>query len=213
MSARRKKVISTEEIQFNHKPAIKEGSRPKWPNTKYNWVKGASGNKLLLYPQNWIRYHYFPIIFITNWTSLRAAQISPSRTNIDIDKHSRWTKREFRKVYLNIPFPVTIALKRRLIWHRSNAKILDQCALNTGFYYLRYYWYLVGWIHQTSSIRGTKSKTIMFLLSSCSCLCPIHWSKVLMLGALTTSKWSRSLLLPKVHLILEVWQFMELWQY
>ena len=42
MSARRKRVISTEEIQFNHKPAKcywpkKEGSQPKWPNPKYNW--------------------------------------------------------------------------------------------------------------------------------------------------------------------------------
>ena len=42
MSARRKRVISTEEIQFNHKPPKfywpkKEVSQPKWPNPKYNW--------------------------------------------------------------------------------------------------------------------------------------------------------------------------------
>ena len=40
MSARGKRVISTEEIQFNHKPAKilltkKEGSQPKWPNCSY----------------------------------------------------------------------------------------------------------------------------------------------------------------------------------
>ena len=42
MSARRKRVISTKEIQFNHNPAKmllteKEGGQPKWPNPKYNW--------------------------------------------------------------------------------------------------------------------------------------------------------------------------------
>ena len=42
MSARRKRVISTEEIQFNHKSAKmlltkNEGSQPKWLNHKYNW--------------------------------------------------------------------------------------------------------------------------------------------------------------------------------
>ena len=40
MSARRERVISTEEIQFSHKPAKvllteKERSQPKWPNPKY----------------------------------------------------------------------------------------------------------------------------------------------------------------------------------
>ena len=34
--------------------------------------------------------------------------------------------------------------------------------------------------HQISSIRLTKSQNLkVFLVSSCSCLCPIHWSQVL----------------------------------
>ena len=33
--------------------------------------------------------------------------------------------------------------------------------------------------HQTSSIRCTKSQNKMFLVLSCICLCPIHWSQVL----------------------------------
>ena len=32
---------------------------------------------------------------------------------------------------------------------------------------------------QTSNIRHTKFQNLMFLISSCSCLCPIHWSQVL----------------------------------
>ena len=54
----------------------------------------------------------------------------------------------------------------------------------------------------------------MFLVSSCSCLCPIHWSQVLSrerrcgwtAAAPTTSEWSTSLLPTEVHLILEVWR-------
>ena len=32
---------------------------------------------------------------------------------------------------------------------------------------------------KTSNIRHTKSKSKMFLISSCSCFCPIHWNQVL----------------------------------
>ena len=32
---------------------------------------------------------------------------------------------------------------------------------------------------QTSSISRNKSQIEMFLVSSCSCFCPIHWSQVL----------------------------------
>ena len=32
---------------------------------------------------------------------------------------------------------------------------------------------------QISNISHTKSQTLMFLVSSCSCLCPIYWSQVL----------------------------------
>ena len=42
MSARGQRVISTDEIQINHKPAEilltkKGGSQQKWSNPKYNW--------------------------------------------------------------------------------------------------------------------------------------------------------------------------------
>ena len=59
----------------------------------------------------------------------------------------------------------------------------------------------------------------MFLTLSCSCLCPIHWSKGVSIenedvvgaaptnDAPTTSEWSTILLLSKVWLILEVWQY------
>ena len=33
--------------------------------------------------------------------------------------------------------------------------------------------------HQTSNISHTKSKQLNFLVLSCSCLCPIHWSQML----------------------------------
>ena len=56
----------------------------------------------------------------------------------------------------------------------------------------------------------------MFLVSSCSCLCSIHWSQVLKIkneyvvstapvgAAPTTSKWSANSLLTKVGLMLEI---------
>ena len=59
----------------------------------------------------------------------------------------------------------------------------------------------------------------MFLVSSCSCLCPIHWSQVLSQEwrcrwsnadrrCSNYIWWSTSLLPTKVWLILEVWQYM-----
>ena len=56
----------------------------------------------------------------------------------------------------------------------------------------------------------------MILISSCSRLCPIHWSQVLnedVVGAAptgdvpTTSEWSTILLPTKVRLILETWRY------
>ena len=35
------------------------------------------------------------------------------------------------------------------------------------------------WYRQVSNIRRSQSKTQMFLVSSCSCICPIHWSQML----------------------------------
>ena len=69
--------------------------------------------------------------------------------------------------------------------------------------------------HQTSNISHTK--ILMFLTSSCTCLCTIYWSQVLSRewrGSYssadsadpTTSEWSTSLLPPKVCFILKVWQ-------
>ena len=60
----------------------------------------------------------------------------------------------------------------------------------------------------------------MFLVSSCSCLCPIQWSQVLSrewrcswssadCDAPTTSEWSTILLHTKVRLILETWRYLE----
>ena len=69
-----------------------------------------------------------------------------------------------------------------------------------------------------SLIQGAPNpKTLMFLVASCSCLCPIHWSQVLSRewrcswsvptgNAPTTSEWS-TILLPKEHLILEIWWY------
>ena len=58
----------------------------------------------------------------------------------------------------------------------------------------------------------------MILVSTCSCLCPSHWSQVLSRewrcswaaptgGAPTTSEWSTILLPSKVRLILETWRY------
>ena len=90
------------------------------------------------------------------------------------------------------------------------------------------------WLTIKPLIQGTSCpKTEMFLISSCSCLCPIHWSQVLsrewrcswnrrgsnyicVVGAAptgaapTTSEWSTILLPAKVRPILEVWWY--LWQ-
>ena len=74
--------------------------------------------------------------------------------------------------------------------------------------------------HKISNISTPNHKTSMILVSSCSCLCPIHWSQLLSWGrrcswssadrrAPTISKcrWS-TILLPTVgRLILEVWQY------
>ena len=58
----------------------------------------------------------------------------------------------------------------------------------------------------------------MFLVSSCSCLCPIHWSQVEnkdVVGAAptgdapTASEWSTISLPTKVLLILEVWRYIK----
>ena len=60
----------------------------------------------------------------------------------------------------------------------------------------------------------------MFLISSCSCICPIHWSQVLVdnedvVGAAqtgdapTTSEWSTILLRTKVRLILETLRYVQ----
>ena len=59
----------------------------------------------------------------------------------------------------------------------------------------------------------------MFLISSCSCLCPIQWSQVLSWewrcseavntgNAPATSEWS-TILLPKVWLISKVWRYLK----
>ena len=66
-------------------------------------------------------------------------------------------------------------------------------------------------------------KTETFLASSCSCLCPIHWSKVFLVEnedvfgaartgyALTTSEWSTILLSTKMRLILDVYGSQRCW--
>ena len=62
-------------------------------------------------------------------------------------------------------------------------------------------------------------QTEMFLVSSCSCICPIHWRMVFSWewrwswssasgDAPTTSEWSTILLPTKMWLILEVWQYL-----
>ena len=38
---------------------------------------------------------------------------------------------------------------------------------------------VLGEYHKISNIRGTKFESLMFLVSSCMCLCPIHWSQLL----------------------------------
>ena len=77
--------------------------------------------------------------------------------------------------------------------------------------------------HQTSNIKHTKSPNVMFLVLSCTCLCPIHWSQVLSWE--WRCSWSSAerrcsnyilvttILLPaKMQLILEVWLHVILWQ-
>ena len=62
----------------------------------------------------------------------------------------------------------------------------------------------------------------MILVSSCSCLCPIHWSQVDnedVVGAAptgdapTTSELSTILLPTKVRLILETWRYFNIEKY
>ena len=50
----------------------------------------------------------------------------------------------------------------------------------------------------------------MFIVSSCSCLCPIHWRQLLSREwrcSWTTSEWSTILLPTEVQLTLEVWGY------
>ena len=93
-------------------------------------------------------------------------------------------------------------------------------------YYMLYEWPpCCRWCFQIESIKITSMKkeivtsnhiTSMFLISSCRCLCPIHWSQVL--SREWRCSWSSAskrcsnyiwistiLLLAKVQLILEVW--------
>ena len=58
-----------------------------------------------------------------------------------------------------------VLLRRRCYWHTTLLLLLgDDC----------YDYY-----HQTSNISPPNPKTYMFPFSPCSCLCPIHWSRLL----------------------------------
>ena len=80
---------------------------------------------------------------------------------------------------------------------------------------------LYGMYRATSNTSRTKSQNIMFLLSSCSSLGPIHGSWVLSREwrcswssadtAPTTPGWSTIILPTKVWLILEIWLYIQIY--
>ena len=67
--------------------------------------------------------------------------------------------------------------------------------------------YWIGALMSNLWYKCHQMKKMFFFVSSCSCLCPIHWSQVLSQEwRCTTSEWSTILLPTKVQFILEVWQ-------
>ena len=123
-----------------------------------------------------------------------------------------------RSVYISVTKWCIVGYGTGALWDLCNRSIVMQLnILKTAWPKLRILtniaaedWELwpYGTYHQTSStcIRAPNPNTLMFLISSYSCLHPIHWIQVLSREWRTTSEWSTILLPTKVRLILDVRQ-------
>ena len=126
-----------------------------------------------------------------------------------------YTQKALEKAYTQPKHIIVVMLHTRTWKQTQTPSFILTIAYSMTVIPLIATWNIIHSYNQTSSIRCTKSQNLMFLVSSCSCLCPNHWSQVLSWewrcswssatgNAPTTSEWSTILLPTKVQLILEI---------
>ena len=115
-------------------------------------------NQLVLYPL--YIYGYIPLFYRIKIIGLLDLGYVPYRYKVDLlhNISVKYKRNTLRKVNIGISD------------YRSS-DVLSLHALSRVFHNYRY--------RQTSSVRRTKSKNLIFFVLSCGCICPIHWSQML----------------------------------